>query len=83
MKTVWVKAHGGSNPSSCAKKTETAKADLRLFSETRVERFAELTGVRATSEKVDEKAKGRGQVREEALAKAKIPKCQKDGDGKG
>ena len=29
LKTVWVKAHGGSNPSSCAKKT---RAYTRVFS---------------------------------------------------
>ena len=33
LKTVWVKAHGGSNPSSCAKKIETSLALVLFFLE--------------------------------------------------
>ena len=31
LKTVWVKAHGGSNPSSCAKKIKTSLALVLFF----------------------------------------------------
>ena len=31
LKTVWVKAHGGSNPSSCAIKYEVCSYRLRIF----------------------------------------------------
>ena len=31
LKTVWVKAHGGSNPSACAKNSENGAIHIRCF----------------------------------------------------
>ena len=46
LKTVWVKAHGGSNPSSCAKKGRSESPFF--FLACRVGRNPELLGVRAS-----------------------------------
>ena len=52
LKTVWVKAHGGSNPSACATHKRTDhKSVLLCVVEVRLARFADLSGVRARSEK--------------------------------
>ena len=51
LKTVWVKAHGGSNPSACAKKWNKPCACFIFWKQVRVGRKPELSGVRATSEK--------------------------------
>ena len=49
LKTVWVKAHGGSNPSACA--IGKHPKGCFCFWRRRNERTPEFTGVRATSEK--------------------------------
>ncbi len=49
LKTVWVQAHGGSNPSACAKGKHPK--GCFCFWRRRNERTPELSEIRATSEK--------------------------------
>ena len=48
LKTVWVKAHGGSNPSACA--ISNTRKGVFCFWRRRSVRKSELTGVRASEQ---------------------------------
>ena len=73
LKTVWVKAHGGSNPSSCATQREGKEPSFFAWRRKRVKRKPELTGVRASEQKRKRKKRGKSFFESDTLALANIP----------